>query len=67
MGGEGGDPRDVFGSELWAKRDFFESIKDAGIFWGLEKKLRDFLGYCIFYLLKSMITQVQFAAYIVYL
>ena len=33
-----------FGSEILAKSDFFGSMKDAGIFWGLEKILRDFLG-----------------------
>ena len=31
-GGEGG-PKDFFGSDILAKRDFFGSMKDAGIFW----------------------------------
>ena len=28
----GGSPRDFLGSEILAKRDFFVSMKDAGIF-----------------------------------
>ena len=34
-----------------AKRDYFESMKDAGIFLGRENN-RDFFGYCTFYQLK---------------
>ena len=44
-GGGGGGPSDFFGSEILAKSDFFESIKDAGIFWDAKKGLRDFFGY----------------------
>ena len=47
---------DFFGSEILAKSDFLGSMKDAGIFWGHEKKtkgcfwvpkkgLSDFFGY----------------------
>ena len=39
-GGGGGG-----GSEILAKSNFFQSIKDAGLFGVLEKKQRDFLGY----------------------
>ena len=30
-----GGPKDFFGSDILAKRDFFESMKDAEIFWGI--------------------------------
>ena len=30
----GGGPRDSFGSDILAKRDFYESMKDTGIFLG---------------------------------
>ena len=43
--GGGGGLSNFLGSEILAKSDFFRSIKDAGIFWVLEKKQRDFLGY----------------------
>ena len=43
-GGGGGGPSDFFGSEILAKGDFLGSMKDAGIFWGREKKQRDFFG-----------------------
>ena len=33
-----GGPSEFFGSEILAKGDFFGSMKDAGIFWGHEKK-----------------------------
>ena len=40
-----GGPSEFFGSEILAKGDFFGSMKDAGIFWGHEKKKRrDFFG-----------------------
>ena len=35
MGGR--DLRDSFGSEILAKRDFFGSMKDMGIFWVAKK------------------------------
>ena len=41
MMGGGGDPSDVLGSEIFAQRDFFGSMEDAGIFLGSEKK-KDF-------------------------
>ena len=31
-----GGPRDFWGSEILAKRDFLGSMKDGGIFWGRE-------------------------------
>ena len=31
----GGGPKDFFGSDILAKRDFFGSMKDAGIFLGI--------------------------------
>ena len=34
MTGGGGGPKDFFGSDILAKRDFFGSMKDAGIFLG---------------------------------
>ena len=37
-----GDQSDFFGSEILAKRDFFGSRKDTGIFW-VMKKNSDFL------------------------
>ena len=43
MGGRGGQS-DFFGLEILAKSDFFASMKDAGIFFGLQKTQRDFLG-----------------------
>ena len=51
-----GGPKDFFGSDILAKRDFFGSMKDAGIFLGRENNMRDFYGYCIFRQLKSKIT-----------
>ena len=45
-------------------RDFFGSMKDAGIFWG-HKNNRDFFGYCIFHQHKSTITKAQFTACVV--
>ena len=33
-----GGPSDFFGSEILAISDFFGSMKDAGIFFGLQKK-----------------------------
>ena len=44
MGGGGGSPSDYFGSEILAKSDFFQSMKDAGIFLGRRRKQRDFFG-----------------------
>ena len=37
---------DFFGSEILAQSDFFGSMKDTGIFLGLGKKKRDFIGLC---------------------
>ena len=40
----GGGPSNIFGSEILAKSDFFRSMKDAGIFFGSQKKKqRDFI------------------------
>ena len=47
----GGGPSDFFGSEILAKSDFFGSMKDSeillgreiknrGIFWGYEKRIK---------------------------
>ena len=53
---DGGGPKDFFGSDILAKRDFFGSMKDAGIFLGRENNRGIFWGYCIFHQLKSKIT-----------
>ena len=37
-----GCPKDFCGSEILAKRDFLGSMKDAGIFMGLEKHMQGF-------------------------
>ena len=50
-----GGPRDFFGSDILAKKDFFGSMKDAGIFFGSREQHRDFFEYCIFHQLKSTI------------
>ena len=52
----GGGPKDFFGSDILAKRDFFGSMKDAGIFLDRENNTGIFFGYCIFHQLKSTIT-----------
>ena len=44
----GGGPKDFFGSDILAKRDFFGSMKDAGIFWGRENNAGIFLGIVFF-------------------
>ena len=45
MGWGGGEsPSDFFGSEILAQSYFFESVKDARIFWGRKKNQREFLG-----------------------
>ena len=36
--------KDVFGSDILAKRDFFGSMKDTGIFLGRENNTGIFLG-----------------------
>ena len=41
----GGGPSDFFGSEILAKSDFFESMKNARIFLGCGKGLSDLFGY----------------------
>ena len=46
--GGGGGPKDFFGSDILAKRDFFGSMKDAGIFWGRENNAGIFLGIVFF-------------------
>ena len=43
-----GGPKDFFGSDILAKRDFFGSMKDAGIFWGRENNAGIFLGIVFF-------------------
>ena len=35
---------DFLGSEILAKSEFFEAMKDARIFLGREEKQRDFFG-----------------------
>ena len=52
----GWGPKDFFGSDILAKRDFFGSMKDAGIFLDRENNTGIFFGYCIFHQLKSTIT-----------
>ena len=47
-----GGSEGFFGSEILAKRDIFESMKDTGIFW-VVKKTQGFFGYCTFHQLKS--------------
>ena len=44
----GGGLKDFFGSDILAKRDFFGSMKDAGIFWGRENNAGIFLGIVFF-------------------
>ena len=44
----GGGPKDFFGSDILAKRDFLGSIKDAGIFLGRENNTGIFLGNVFF-------------------
>ena len=46
--GGGGGPKDFFGSDILAKRDFLGSMKDAGIFWGRENNTGIFLGIVFF-------------------
>ena len=45
---DGGGPKDFFGSDILAKRDFFGSMKDAGIFLGRENNRGIFLGIVFF-------------------
>ena len=47
-GGGGGGPKDFFGSNILAKRDFFGSMKDAGIFLGRENNTTIVLGIVFF-------------------
>ena len=47
-GGGGGGPKDFFGSDILAKRDFFGSMKDARIFWGRKNNTGIFLGIVFF-------------------
>ena len=47
-GGGGGGPKDLFGSDILAKRDFFGSMEDAGIFLGRENNTGIFLGIVFF-------------------
>ena len=44
----GGGPKDFFGSEILAKRDFLGSMKEAGIFLGRENNTGIFLGIVFF-------------------
>ena len=43
-----GGPKDFFGSDILAKRDFFGSMKDPGIFLGRENNTGIFLGIVFF-------------------
>ena len=45
---DGGGPKDFIGSDILAKRDFFGSVKDAGIFLGRENNTGIFLGIVFF-------------------
>ena len=45
---DGGVRRIFFGSDILAKRDFFGSMKDAGIFLGRENNTGIFLGIVFF-------------------
>ena len=47
-GGGGGNPKDFLGSDILAKRDFFGSMKDAGIFWGCRNNTGIFFGIVFF-------------------
>ena len=53
---DGGGPKDFFGSDILAKRDFFGVYESRRDFFGSRKQHRDFSGYCIFHQLKSTIT-----------
>ena len=44
----GGGPKDFFGSDILAKRDFFGSMKDAGIFLDRENNTGIFLVIVFF-------------------
>ena len=44
MAGGGGGPKDFFGSDVLAKRGFFGSMKDAGIFLGRKNNRGIFWG-----------------------
>ena len=44
----GGGPKDFFGSDILAKRDFLGSMKDAGIFLGRENNRGIFMGIVFF-------------------
>ena len=48
--------RNFLGSEILAKRDFFGSMKDAGIFWGGRKKQGFFFT---FHQLKSTMLNIS--------
>ena len=50
---DGGGPKDFLGSEILAKRDFFGSMKDAGIFLGRENNTG------IFWVLYSSSAQIN--------
>ena len=43
-----GGPKDFFWSDILAKRDFFGSMKEAGIFLGHENNTGIFLGIVFF-------------------
>ena len=47
-GGGGGGPKDIFGFDILAKRDFFGSMKDAGSFLGRENNTGIFWGIVFF-------------------
>ena len=47
-GGGGGGSKDFFGSDILAKKDFFGSMKDAGIFLGGENNRGIFFGIVFF-------------------
>ena len=45
---DGGGPKDFFGFEILAQRDFFGSMKNAGIFGGRENNTGIFWGIVFF-------------------
>ena len=45
---DGGGPKDFFGSDILAKKDFFGSMKDAEIFLGGENNRGIFFGIVFF-------------------
>ena len=49
-----GGPKDFFGYDILAKRDFLGSMKDTGIFQGRQKNSGIFLGIVFFIMISSI-------------